>query len=141
MTLLEHTLETSATPAQVWAVLEEVTSWHAWNTLTAEAPDGLVVGGRLSLGIRIGGLTIPAKAVFTQVEPERFLVWKGGVPGLFRAVHGFDLSPTESGGTRIRHHETFGGALHRPMLLALGQRQRDIYGKINARLAKTAESR
>lgn len=141
MTLLAHTLETDASPAAVWAVLMDVERWAEWNTLTARAPEGLAEGKPFALGIRLGRLTIPATATFIHVEPERHLVWRGGVPGVFRAVHGFDLEPTPSGGTRLRHHEDFSGLLHRPMLAALGQRQRGVYGWVNRRLAAEAETR
>lgn len=141
MSLLEHTHETPAPPAEVWAVLLDLDGWTRWNTLTARAPQGIAVGSPLALGIRLGPLTIPASARFVRVEPERHLIWQGGVRGVFRAVHGFDLQPTASGGTRIRHHEDFAGLLHRPMLAVLGQRQRDVYGLVNRRLAAEAEAR
>lgn len=141
MTLLEHTLTTSAAPASVWAVLEDAPRWGDWNTLLLVAPQGLALGAPLSLTIRLGRLQIPARAEVVAFESERSLVWAGGVSGLFHARHGFDLIPSADGGTTIRHHEAFGGLLHRPLLRALGDRQREVYGRVNKALAAAALAR
>jgi hypothetical protein len=141
VTLLEDHLSTEASPAEVWEVLLDTARWGEWNTLLAEVPEGFETGAPLSLVIRLGGLHIPARARLIAVEPERQLVWKGGVPGLFRARHGFDLAPALDGGTVIRHHETFWGMLHRPLLRALGERQRQVYRRVNEGLAAAALSR
>lgn len=140
MTLIEHTLETTAPPEDVWAVLEATAQWPEWNTLTAAAPGGFEEGQAFKLGVIIGSRTLPVTATFVQVERERHLVWQGGVPGVFGARHGFDLTPLDSGGTRIRHHEDFRGLLHYPLLFVLGDRQVRTYEKVNKGLARAAEA-
>ena len=140
-TLIEDVYETEAPADAVWRVLMDFDRWTTWNTLAARAPAGPEVGAPLRLWLKTGvgpGVFLPAR--FDQVERSRFLVWKGGVPGLFHARHGFDLVPLDSGGIRIRHHETFSGMLHAPVVRALGDRQVRTYRRVNERLAAAALS-
>ena len=138
MTRLEDTLEIGATPERLWSVLIDLPGWATWNTLRATAPEGLAAGRPIQLVLRVGRLQIPVRATLTCVSPAVAISWMGGVPGLFTATHGFDLSPTQRGGTLVRHHETFGGLLHRPLLAILGERQRRIYRAVNEGLARAA---
>ena len=140
-TLIEDRFETEASVETVWRVLMDFDRWATWNTLAARAPAAAVAGAPLRLWLKTGvgpGIFLPAR--FDRVEPGRFLTWKGGVPGLFHARHGFDLEALEGGGTRIRHHETFSGMLHSPVVRALGDRQVRTYRRVNERLAAAALS-
>ena len=140
-TLIEDRFETEASVETVWRVLMDFDRWATWNTLAARAPAVAVAGAPLRLWLKTGvgpGIFLPAR--FDRVEPGRFLTWKGGVPGLFHARHGFDLEALEGGGTRIRHHETFSGMLHSPVVRALGDRQVRTYRRVNERLAAAALS-
>ena len=44
-----------------------------------------------------------------EVEPCRTLVWGGGVPGVFRGEHRFDLAPGPDNITDLSHTERFSG--------------------------------
>ena len=96
MPLLEHTITTSAPPSVVWAVLEDIDGWGDWNTVTVARCDGFEVTKTVRLRIT-QARNLAVDAAFVQVERERFLVWQGGVPGIFGARHGFDLQPTDDG--------------------------------------------
>lgn len=140
MSLLEHTITTTAPPSAVWAVLEDMAAWGEWNQMTVDRCAGFVEGGSVRFRLRVAR-DMPVTARFVQVQPERHLVWAGGVPLLFKARHGFDLEPTEDGGTRIRHHEDFGGLLHYPLLWAIRERQQETYRLVNEGLRDAAEAR
>ncbi|MCO4745158.1 MAG: SRPBCC domain-containing protein [Proteobacteria bacterium] len=140
MALLEHTITTSAPPSAVWAVLEDTASWPSWNTVSiARCDEGFVEGGSVRFLLKVAN-NMGVNATFVHVEKERHLIWKGGVPGIFRATHGFDIEPTEDGGTRIRHHELFVGLAVAPLLWWLGERQTHVYKLVNERLAAAAEA-
>ena len=133
-----HELTTDAPPEDLWSVLSDLSSWSSWNTLTGVAPDGVRVGGALRLRIALGPFRLPARARITEVAPNQRLTRAGGVPGLFTAVHGFELTPTQAGGTKIRHHEAFRGLLVGPVLALLGAGHADMYGRVNVGLADVA---
>ena len=139
MRLLEHTLQTTARPEQVWETLLQFETWHTWNVLSADAPNGAIVGSPLRLVIHLdSGWKIPARCRFVDVEPQRRLIWTGGPPGLFRAVHGFTLTPTPDGGCSIRHHESFRGLLVPALLGVHGRDPVQRYSTVNTNLARAA---
>ncbi len=121
-------------PEQVWAALIQIEDWGRWNTLTARAPEGLEAGRRLKLVLQVGGRRLPVQAVLTEVRAGQALVWKGGVKGLFHAVHGFRLNRSGEG-TFVEHFEDFQGALVRPTFAWIARNQEQTYGSVNARLA------
>ncbi len=133
-----HELATNALPADLWSVLSDLSTWASWNTLTGVAPDGVQVGGLLRLRIAVGPFWLPARARITEVAANERLTWAGGVPGLFTATHGFELTPTQAGGTQVRHHEAFRGLLVRPVLALLGASHADMYRRVNVGLADAA---
>ena len=133
-----HELTTEASPEAVWRVLSDLPGWEAWNSLTGVASDGVRVGGVLWLRVAVGPFRLPARARFTEVVANQRLTWAGGLPGLFAATHGFELTPLQSGGTRIRHHEAFRGLLTGLMLALLGSEHADMYRRVNEGLAAVA---
>lgn len=97
----EATVETTAEPAAVWALLADVTHWPAWTpTMTSVTPlaDGpLRVGNRYR--VRQPGIPQATWEVTELVEDSSF-VWVRHLPGA-RLVAGHDVLPNESGGSTI----------------------------------------
>jgi len=135
MRTLQHTTSIDAPCDVVWAALIDLASWPAWNVVHPDPEQPPVVGARarLRLQLRPGlGVTVPARWVV--VSPGRALVWSGGPARVFRAVHGFELIP-DGEGCRLRHHETFSGALHRPAMRVLARTLVERYRHVNEALA------
>lgn len=134
----EHTHRVNASPAEVWAVLCDLAGWPRWNSIHGRAPEGLSAGAPLRLTLFVAGRSVPARAAICRYEPERALIWQGGVPGVFQAVHGFELQP-DGDGCRVTHHESFTGLLVPLGLALLGSEQDAMYGRVNAALARVVE--
>jgi hypothetical protein len=138
MRTLEHTVTIDASPDAVWAVLVDTPQWPAWNVVVPDRPPS--EGETLRLRLQLpGGWAPSVPATWVEVRPGRALVWCGGPPALFHAVHGFELSPTEEGGCRLRHHETFSGALSGPALRLLERTLLARYAQVNAALKRRVE--
>lgn len=132
----EAVIQISASPGEVWRVLTDLASWERWNTVVPRRPrQQLAEGGRFPLRLSVAGLRVPARARLVRVEPERALVWRGGVGGLFTAEHGFEL---EGDGqiTALRHFEVFRGVLKRPVLALLGPYHAQMYERVARALAE-----
>jgi len=134
-----HTIEIAASPEDVWETLVDLEGWSEWNMLDARAPDGIAVGKTLKLGIKLGNARMPARATLSEVSPGIALTWRGGIPGVFHAIHGFDLSSAEEG-CKVIHHEIFRGAMVGVALRALGPDPASRYRIVNEGLKRVVES-
>jgi hypothetical protein len=108
------TVEIDAAPSHVWQVLVDLPAYSRWNPFIVEAAGDVVVGGKLSMRMTVGGrdpMTIEPRLLV--VDPQRELRWKGRllVPGLFDGEHGFTLTALEGRRTRLEHWERFSGLL------------------------------
>lgn len=108
------TIDIGATPAEVWAILTDLGSYHEWNPLFVEATGTVAVGQRISLRSRhpANGRLMTVKAKITAVQPGSELRWVSSFPGLISGEHGFTLTET-GGGTRLVQSECFKGLLTR----------------------------
>ena len=96
-------LEVAAGIEAVWQVLVAVERWPEWN------PD----------------LTRRPTATLLEVEPPRFIAWKGSTLGI-KAVHAWRLDRT-GGGTMVTTEESWEGAVpHLSRGLTRAQLQRAI---------------
>jgi uncharacterized protein YndB with AHSA1/START domain len=99
---IRHTIEIAASPAVVWAILTDTSSFSEWNPFMHRARGELRVGAKLDVNIAPpGGRPMSFKPTVLAVEPERELRWIGRfiMPGLVDGEHSFRLEPTEHGGT------------------------------------------
>jgi len=105
-------LEAGVTPAAFWARLIHATRWHEDY---ANCKRLVIHGGgeHLQLGTRFTWTTFRARVTTTVdgFEPERYLGWSGGVPGM-RAHHVWLIEPTPRG-CRVVTEETDTGAIMR----------------------------
>jgi hypothetical protein len=101
-------------PEAVWAALTDFAHWAAWNPVIPGVRGAPGPGARLTLALVSPVLPLrrplPVRVRVVAFEPCRALRWKGGVPGLFTAEHGWTLEPTGAG-TTVLHEECFRGLL------------------------------
>ena len=78
----------------------------------------------------------------TEVEPCSVFEWLGRlvVPGVFDGRHRFELRPTSSGGTTVRHSEYFSGVLVRFMRSSLDTNTRAGFEAMNGALKARSEA-
>ena len=132
-------LHVDAPPQHVWDVLTDFAAWPEWSPTFEVRGDALAKGARLTVVARVvpgPPLVLPCRIV--RAEPGRALTWTGGIPGVLRAEHAFELTP-EAGGTLVHHWERFSGPLSVALapLRTTGERE---YSAINTRLAMRAKS-
>jgi hypothetical protein len=110
-----------ATPEAVWAVLVDGDRWTEWESGVVGLTGTIAPGERLSVVSSANpGRAFPVTV--TEFEPERRMVWSGGMPlGLFRGVRTFTLSP-EGLLTRLDVREEYSG----PMLPLIWRSMPDL---------------
>lgn len=96
-----HSIETDATPREVWALYSDVSTWPSWDAaaerVTLEGPFSAGSQGTMKFH---GQDPLPFRLV--EVESERLFVDETPVPdGIIRFRH--RLEPGEGGGLRLTH--------------------------------------
>jgi hypothetical protein len=142
---LQHRVQTSATPAEVWAVLGNPTAWPTIDIALrgVRGAHGRVAAGQRLMGVaRMSVVTVPVDVV--EVTPERRLVLLvHTAPGL-REELAFDLTPAVPRGTDIRLTVVVDGPLAPlaalPLWLANGLTTRVLAARTD-RLARLARRR
>ena len=114
MRTMSAAIDIDASPAQVWAVLTDLGSYHEWNPLFVEASGNVAEGQRIRLRSKhpANGRLMTVKPKITAVRPGTELRWAAGLPGFISGEHAFTLTPTD-GGTRLVQSESFKGPLTR----------------------------
>ena len=133
MPIARTSISIAAPPAVVWGVLTDTARWPEWNPSQPGFKVPLKAGARGRIAVASGSRVrwVPIRMV--SVVPERTLSWRGGVRGVFHAVHGFDLMP-EGSGTRVDHVEIFSGVIPHLAWAALQRRLMPRYRAVNAAL-------
>jgi uncharacterized protein YndB with AHSA1/START domain len=113
---------TSASPAQTWRALIDITDWPRWTPSyksIERLDDGPVeVGSRAR--VRQPRLA-PATYEVTEIDEGQNFTWTSKAAGA-RTVARHRLVPTANGGTRIELAAELSGWLTRPVKLFLGRR-------------------
>ncbi len=101
----EGSVDITASPLEVWAIISDIGRWPCWNPDIREAR----LEGQLEAGTtfhwRAGPGTITS--VLRSVETGRELGWTGTTMGV-HAVHVWRLEPTQRG-TRVTTEESWRG--------------------------------
>jgi uncharacterized protein YndB with AHSA1/START domain len=101
-------IEIAASPATVWAVLADVSSWPKWQTQI----ESVAAAGPIDKGTRFtwktGGTTIESQVQL--FEPERCLSWTGKALTA-KAIHVWELQPESGGRTLLMMKESMDGLL------------------------------
>jgi uncharacterized membrane protein len=75
-------------------VLADLAAYPEWNPYHARVEGAAERGARLEVEVhKPNGHRLVIHPRVIVAEPDRSLVWGGGVPGTFRGVHRFDLEP------------------------------------------------
>lgn len=108
---IDTSIEIDAPPCAVYDTLAAFEAYPEWNPYHIRVAGSGVVGERLEVRVsRPDGVVVDVPHVtLLEAEPCRALVWGGGIPGIFRGEHRFDLSPRENGATHLSHTEVFSG--------------------------------
>lgn len=98
-------------PAErVWQVLADLAAYPEWNPYHVRVEGAAELGARLEVEVhKPNGHRLVIHPRVMAAEPDSSLVWGGGVPGIFRGVHRFDLEPLSENCTRLHHTEVFAG--------------------------------
>ena len=102
-----------ASPAEVWAILTDFSSYHEWNPFLVEASGVPREGTKLRVTLAPpGSRRITLSPEVTSVVSGQVLEWWGhlGVRGLFDGRHRFELHAAGRG-TRLVQSEIFTGVL------------------------------
>lgn len=116
MRTLSSTIEISASPDAVWAVLTDQSAFPEWNPFITTFAGELALGERLQVQIAPPGRRgMTFRPRVTAVEPGHRLEWLGRfvMRGLFDGRHSFELVALPDSGTRLIQSETFSGLLVR----------------------------
>jgi hypothetical protein len=112
MKTMSATIQITAPPARVWAVLTDLGSYKDWNPLFREASGQIEVGQRIRLRSvhPANGRMMTVKPTITAAEPAKELAWVSRLPGIISGEHRFTLTEAD-GGTSLVQSESFGGLL------------------------------
>jgi hypothetical protein len=114
MKTMSAAIDIGVPPAQVWAILTDLGSYHEWNPLFVEASGNVAVGQRIRLRSKhpANGRLMTVKPKIIAVQPGTELRWASSLPGLISGEHSFTLTATGHG-TRLVQSESFKGLLTR----------------------------
>lgn len=107
-TSYEHTADTSATAAQVWARYVDVATWSQWNAgVAAVSLDGPFAAGTTGTLTPPGGEPLPFRIV--AAEPGRSYTSETNIAETVTLRSRSVLTPLPAGGTRISQHSELVG--------------------------------
>ncbi len=106
-------IDIDAPPCAVYETVAAFERYPEWNPYHIRVAGSGVVGEPLEVRVaRPDGVAVDVPHVtLLEAKPCHALVWGGGVPGIFRGEHRFDLRERDGGGTHMSHTEVFSGLL------------------------------
>lgn len=108
MLIIKHTIETDATPVQIWKVWEDVDNWKKWDReIELSRLDGPFQTG--TTGCTKFVKTPPLKTLLKQVEPLRLVVQESYLA--FATVISYQSMSQVAGKTRITFQVEIRGLL------------------------------
>lgn len=127
-------------PAErIWSLLTNASGYAAWNS-TVEKVDGqMALGQKIKVHAKVSpGRAFPVKV--TQFEPNRRMVWSGGMPlGLFVGARTYELTQRSAGDVEFSMREAFSGLLAPLITRSIPDLQPD-FDQFAADLKKRAEA-
>lgn len=110
MKAVEAEIEIEAPPSVVWQILTDQKQLVDGGLGIVELTGDMSLGGKMQLRAEIDPKRV-FKLKVADFQPEKQMVWVGGMPfGLFTGARTFTLRPL-SHGTHFHMRETFTGAL------------------------------
>jgi hypothetical protein len=107
----EASASVAATPQSIWRILTDAAGYASWDSGLVRVEGRVALGEKLLIVNRVDpSRGFPARVV--EFEPERRMVWSGGMPlGLFTGARAFTLTPEPGGQTRVLVREEYRGPL------------------------------
>lgn len=118
MLIIEHTVETTASPEAIWQIWQDVTNWNSWDHgIEFSTIDGpFKVGTRGTLKPKGGPLV---HTILTQVEPFKAFADEASLP-LTRIIVRHSLTESE-GKIRVTHRIEMKGILSPVFAVLIGR--------------------
>jgi hypothetical protein len=124
-----------APPELVWRVLIDTEAYPRWNPLIPRLRyRGDLVAGRralLTIAIAPGRPRLAVPVTLRCVDHLREFSWEGGPSALLRGTHYHRIIDSDATSTRLRHGESFRGALAPALWRGLEPRLRPAYERFN----------
>ncbi len=108
---IDTAIDIEAPPCVVYDVLTDFERYPEWNPYHIELSGRLEVGAPLAVKVsRPDGKIVDVPHVhLLEMEACESLAWGGGIRGVFKGEHRFDLSQRADGATHLSHTELFSG--------------------------------
>lgn len=138
-----HTeINIGASAEAVWDVLSDTEGWERWNPFL-KAEGKLAAGETLRVSIAApGGRKLHYEATVKHFDEGREFRWQlRSFGGMFRAEHGFRVSPEDVGRSRFEQFEMFTGVLAPVVLARQGKALRTGFEAMNRALKRESEKR
>ena len=137
MLIATHTVETTASPAAIWQVWQDVRNWNTWDHgIEFSTIDGpFEVGTTGTLKPKGGPLV---HTTLTQVEPMKMFVDEASLP-LTRIIVSHSLSESK-GKTSVTHHIEMKGPLSFIFAFLIGRNMKKNLPQEMMAMVRKAES-
>ena len=101
----------NAPTSAIWSLLTDAGGYADWNSTVDRVEGRIEAGGKVTVHAKVApGRAFPLNV--SELEPERRMVWSGGMPlGLFTGTRTFELSPVAGGAVDFSMKEEFTGLL------------------------------
>lgn len=111
MKYYEAAADIRSRPARIWKLLTDAKSFPDWNPTVDRVEGAISPGQTIKVFVKVNpGRAFPVKV--TQFEPERRMVWSGGMPlGLFKGERTYTLTPMSDGLVHFRMREEYSGPM------------------------------
>jgi uncharacterized protein YndB with AHSA1/START domain len=132
-------LETTASPEQVWKIWSDMSTWGDWNpnVATMDWTGGFVQGSEGIMNTKAGQ---HHKMTLAEVQPGRFFALETTVVPLTRFRFNCRVEPSGSGKTRISQMVEVKGPLGPVVQGMMGPQVSKEFGTLLANLARRAEA-
>jgi hypothetical protein len=132
-------IDINASAQKIWDVLTDREGWARWNPVLVGLDGPMRVGAKHRLEIKVGGRLLKTPVRLVEHGEPRALSWRGGVPGLIKAHHGFRIEEVGESKCHFVHYERFEGPLAFFIGPLLDHLLLSGYGAMNAALKVQAE--
>jgi hypothetical protein len=138
---LEHGVDIAAPAEAVWAVLQDIDGWGAWNPVYTRARGTAAPGRTITLTIKLPGMAAQrGRGTIVVAEPPNRLSFHSDVfGGLVKATRTFAITPASATTCRVVGSETFAGLLGPVLARAMGKRVQAAIEAVNEGLKQAAE--
>ncbi|MCB1173146.1 MAG: SRPBCC domain-containing protein [Leptospiraceae bacterium] len=98
-----------ASPAEIWSALMANQCYPEWNPYHVRVEGFLQEGNTILVEIhKPNGSQITIHPRVLRIEPQRLLVWGGGIPGLFTGEHVFEIIERDTEVLFVQREEFYG---------------------------------